>query len=98
MRARLFVVTAFLLSRMMLAHAEPADERPPAEKVIAEAEVDADANDAVERPVAIPIESEPLPAYATGAPLRLEPPKSYARQRPSAPLPPSQPLSQARPR
>lgn len=94
MRSLPFAVTASLFLRIAGAQAQPVEIVPPVEERLAEAE--APKPDA-EPATVMPVLSEPLPAIATGAPMRLGPPKSYAK-RPAATPENARPLSQARPR
>jgi hypothetical protein len=91
MRSLPFVVFAGLAVFAPATQAQPVEISPPAEDVTTDSEP-------VAQPIAaaVPIVSEPLPAIATGAPLRLEPPKKASV--PRRPAPPAQPLAQARPR
>jgi hypothetical protein len=93
MRPLLFVIAGGFLLAVTGAAAQPAANAPPAEESTAQAEPAEPRTQPIA--AAVPIISEPLPAIATGAPLRLEPPKKVAT--PRRPPPPVSPQQQARP-
>jgi len=94
MRPLPFVIAAGFLLAVTGAAAQPAANVPPAEESAAQAEPAEPKTQPIA--AAVPIISEPLPAIATGAPLRLEPPKKVSTPV-RRPAPPRSPQQQARP-
>lgn len=95
MRSPPFIVALALSAVAVGAQAQPVEtvQLPLPLETVAEAEE----TEPEARPIAVvPVLSEPLPAIATGAPVRLDPYKPAAV--PRRPLPTSQPATQARPR
>ncbi len=92
MRPLPLAVLAGFLVFSVAAQAQTGEKTPPLEEAIADAET----AELADQPIAlVPVISEPLPAFATGAPVRLDPYKPAAA--PNRPPPPSRPRDQARP-